>query len=177
MSLITELKTLAYPDYRLLEIRDSDTIVTDDEAADASRTRVVVGSGPHIYISSLQRDIDVQVTIRIWDSPQEPPTDVEGHTQVSFESPTGLISVDQLTMGSAAFMALPCPGVYEGHAAWTNRQATSDYVDECMDRSLEEDWDSIQTRQAWNECPVLEEYTIDLWHQGRFKVNAGKIGP
>ncbi|MGW7344962.1 hypothetical protein [Streptomyces sp. NPDC054854] len=161
--LIAELETLACPAYRLLEIRDSDAIVADDEAGVASRTRVVVGSGPHIYISSLQRDIYVQVVIRIWDSPQDPRTDGEGHTPLSFESPTGLISVDELTRGSAASMALP-PGVYEGHAAWNNRQATSDYFDECMDRSLEEDWNSIQLRQAFNECPVLEEYTIALWH-------------
>ncbi|MEU9030717.1 hypothetical protein AB0D46_24995 [Streptomyces sp. NPDC048383] len=164
MSLITELKTLAYPDYRLLEIRDSDAIDRDDEAAHASRTRVVVGSGPHIYITSLQREIYVQVIIRIWDSPQAPPTDAEGLNQVSFESPTGLISVDELTKGSAASMTLPRPGVYEGHAAWNNRQATSDYFDACMARAVEEEWNAVRIGQACKECPVLEEYAIDLWH-------------
>ncbi|MEU6314707.1 hypothetical protein [Streptomyces sp. NPDC047014] len=163
MSLLTEFKVLAIPDYRLVEIRDSDASLSDAKMVETAKVRVVASGGSQICIHSLQRDIDVQVTIRIWDSPQEPPHGVEGYTQVALESPTGVIGVDALITGDAC-MSLPFPGSYEGHAAWINRQATADYVDECIARAAEEEWTAVRIGQAHKECPVLEQYCLDLWH-------------
>lgn len=165
MSLIVEFKVLGIPEYCLAEIRDSNSSLSGAAMIQAARSSVVASNGPRICIHSLQRDIDVQITIRVWGGPQEVPKGAEGHAQVTFQSLTGEIGVDVLT-DEVAHMTLPARGSYEGHAAWVHRQATSDYWDECISRSVEEDWSSVRIGQARKECPVLEEYTIDLWHVG-----------
>lgn len=84
MSLITEYTTTARPDRRTVEVYDSEAYLGDDEALQQSRTQVVAGNGYHLYLHSLQPDIEVQVTIRVWDTPQQPLEDAEGTVPVSW---------------------------------------------------------------------------------------------
>ncbi|MDX3643488.1 hypothetical protein [Streptomyces sp. MB09-02B] len=112
MALITEYHTTASPNYSLVEVYDSDAYLDDDDAANRSRTEVVAGNGYHLYLRSLQPDIRVKVAIRIWDSPQEPPGESEGIATVTLESETGVLVINQITMGPAGEMTLPQPGVY-----------------------------------------------------------------
>ncbi|GAA3122902.1 hypothetical protein GCM10020254_82510 [Streptomyces goshikiensis] len=72
MSLITEYSITARPDRRIVEVYDADAYLGDDEALQQSRTQVVAGNGYHLYLHSLQPDIEVQVTIRVWDTPRSP---------------------------------------------------------------------------------------------------------
>ncbi|MFD9374612.1 hypothetical protein ACFWBH_03565 [Streptomyces sp. NPDC059999] len=163
MPLITEYSTSAYPDRGIVEVYDSDAYLGDDEALARSRTQVVAGDGYHLFLHSLQTDIEVEVTLRIWDSPQEVLQDTEGTVPVSLESETGQLVVNQLTFGPAGVMDLPRPGVYEGHATWSGRQATADYYDTCRQRSVQEGWSAEQIGAAWKQCPDVERYVLDLW--------------
>ncbi|MFE9046493.1 hypothetical protein ACFYOG_37145 [Streptomyces sp. NPDC007818] len=163
MSLIAEYSTNARPSYRLVEVYDSDAYLGDDESLQRSRTQVIAGNGYHLYLQTSQPDIEVQVTIRIWDSSQSPPEDVEGTVPVSLESETGQLVVNELTFGPAGVMDLPRPGVYDGHAAWSGREATAAYYNVCIQRGAEERWDAEQIGAAWKRCPTTEQYTLDLW--------------
>jgi hypothetical protein len=58
-------------------------------------------------------------------------------------------------------VVLPRPGVYEGHAWWTNRQAAGDYYDTTLAQLPDDAPDSWLT-EAWNDCPVTERYVLDL---------------
>jgi hypothetical protein len=164
VTLITEYSIHARPDRRIVEVYDADAYLGDDEALAVSRSQVAAGNGYHLYLHSLQPDIDVHVTIRVWDTPQEPPKNAEGTTPVSLESETGTLVINQFTLGPAGEMTLPHPGVYEGHAWWDGRQATADYYNQCGHRRATEQWDSRQLRQAWRQCPVQERYVLDLWY-------------
>ncbi|MFD9722571.1 hypothetical protein [Streptomyces sp. NPDC059072] len=163
MPLIAEYSTMAQPDRGIVEVYDSDAYLGDDDALMESRTRVVAGNGYHLYLHSLQPDIEVRVTLRIWDTPQQPPAQAEGSTAVSLESETGLLVVNQLPYGPAGEMNLPRPGVYEGHAAWTGRTATAAYHATTIRRAAEEQWSPERIGESWGQCPAAEQYTIDLW--------------
>ncbi|MEU9279213.1 hypothetical protein AB0D87_15515 [Streptomyces sp. NPDC048342] len=52
---------------------------------------------------------------------------------------TGVLVVNQLTLGPAGEMPLPLPGVYEGYAWWAGRAAASAYYDDIPGR-IDEDW-------------------------------------
>lgn len=116
MALITEYRTPARPNYRLVEVYDADAYLTDSAAVDLAHQHVVGGNGYHLYLYlySLQPDVTVEVAIRVWDAPRQPPTDVEGTLPVTIESETGILVVGQLTLGPAGEMTLPRPGVFEG---------------------------------------------------------------
>ncbi|MEV6763855.1 hypothetical protein AB0N16_25110 [Streptomyces sp. NPDC051105] len=129
MALLAEYSCKATPARRVVEVYDADAYLSDDEAMAAAHRQVVAGNGYHLYIRSLQPDIGVEVTIRVWDTPPAPPADVEGQVPVSIESETGILVVNQLEYGPAGEMTLPRPGVYEGHAWWEGRQATADYYE------------------------------------------------
>ncbi|MFG2987207.1 hypothetical protein ACGFYQ_39235 [Streptomyces sp. NPDC048258] len=163
MPLIAEYSTAAQPDRRIVEVYDSDAYIGDDEALKQSRTQVVAGNGYHLYLHSLQPDIEVDVVIRIWDAPQQPPTEAEGTTAVSLESETGLLVVNQLTYGPAGEMTLPRPGVYEGHVAWNGRDATAAYYETTLRRAAEEQWCPERIGASWKQCPDAEQYILDLW--------------
>ncbi|MFC3346829.1 hypothetical protein ACFOOM_05115 [Streptomyces echinoruber] len=120
-ALLAEHHVTATPGRRVLEVYDADAHLGDEAALDAAETQVVAGNGYHLYLLSLQPDMKVQVTIRIWDTPPPPPAEAEGHTRVSLESETGILVVGQLDRGPADEITLPRPGVYEGHAWWQNR--------------------------------------------------------
>ncbi|WP_235458906.1 hypothetical protein [Streptomyces olivochromogenes] len=122
---------------------------------------MVAGDGYHLYLRSLQPDIDVEVTIRIWDTPPSVPAEAEGHVDISIESETGILVVNQLALGPAGDMTLPRPGVYEGHAWWVNRQAAADYYDSTLDQLTSETPDGWLI-EAWDNCPVTERYVLDL---------------
>ncbi|PJE94481.1 hypothetical protein CUT44_30165 [Streptomyces carminius] len=164
MPLITEYSVKARPDRRVVEVYDEDAHLGDGDALDAAETQVVAGNGYHLYLLSLQPDIEVEVAIRIWDGPREPPPEAEGDAPVSLESETGTLVVGQFTFGPAGEMSLPRPGVYEGCAWWTGRQATADYYDECIRRGVDENWDADRIGRSWRECPVQERYVLDLWY-------------
>ncbi|MEU9005374.1 hypothetical protein [Streptomyces sp. NPDC048551] len=163
MSLITEYSTKARPDRRIVEVYDADAYLSDSEALQRSRTQVIAGNGYHLYLHSLQPDIEVQVTIRVWDTPQKLPENAEGTVPVSLESETGQLVVNQLTFGPAGMMDLPRPGVYDGHAAWSGREATAAYYNACLQRAVNEQWDAEQIGAAWKQCSTGEQYTLDLW--------------
>ncbi|WFB09228.1 hypothetical protein LRS74_20945 [Streptomyces sp. LX-29] len=163
MALITEYRTPATPDYGAVEIADANTGITDDDALKTARSQVVAGGSQHLYLYSLQREIDVEVVIRIWDAPQPCPADAEGVVSVTLRSDAGALEINQFTYGPAGEMTLPRPGVYEGRASWNGRQETADYCDMCHERSVEEEWDLPRLRQARRQCPVQEQYVIDLW--------------
>ncbi|MGW5611520.1 hypothetical protein ACWEWI_36770 [Streptomyces sp. NPDC003753] len=122
---------------------------------------MVAGNGYHLYLRSLQPDIDVDVTIRIWDAPPAPPADAEGHIDIGIESETGILVINQLSLGPAGEMPLPRPGVYQGHAWWINRQAAADYYNTTLAQLTDDSPDGWLT-QAWNNCPVTERYVLDL---------------
>ncbi|WP_063755778.1 MULTISPECIES: hypothetical protein [unclassified Streptomyces] len=163
MPLITEYSTTARPDRGIVEVYDSDAYLGDDEALQQSMAQVVAGNGCHLYLHSRQPDIDVQVTIRVWDTAQQPPADAEGTVPVSLESETAQLVVNQLTFGPAGMMDLPRPGVYEGHAAWSGRDATAAYYDTCLRRAVDEQWGAERIGAAWKQCSTAEQYTLDLW--------------
>ncbi|MDT0385820.1 hypothetical protein [Streptomyces dubilierae] len=152
MALLAEHHVTATPGRRVLEVYDADAYLGDEAAMDAAETQVVAGNGHHLYLLSLQPDMKVQVTIRIWDTPPAPPADAEGHVDVSLESETGVLVIGQLDRGPAGEIALPRPGVYEGNAWWQNRRAAADYYDTTLD----------QLTEAWDSCPVTERYVLDL---------------
>lgn len=163
MALITEYRTPARPNYRLVEVYDADAYLTDSAAVDLAHQHVVGGNGYHLYLYlySLQPDVTVEVAIRVWDAPRQPPTDVEGTLPVTIESETGILVVGQLTLGPAGEMTLPRPGVFEGHASWTGRAATAAYYAETL-RRIDADWTTERIGQAWKQNPVPEQYTLDL---------------
>ncbi|MFH9742602.1 hypothetical protein ACH4MA_33540 [Streptomyces roseolus] len=163
MSLITEYSINARPDRQLVEVYDSDAYLGSDEAYYRSKTQVVAGDGYHFYLQCGQPDIAVQVVIRVWDTPQKPPEDAEGTVPFSLESETGRLVINQLTFGPAGEMVLPRPGVYDGHAAWSGREAVAAYYNACIQRGVEEQWDAEQIGAAWRQCPTTERYILDLW--------------
>lgn len=101
MPLIAEYSTTARPDRGIVQVYDADAYLGDDETLARSRTEVVAGNGYHLYLHSLQADIEVQVTIKVWDGPQKPPEDIEGTVALTLESETGQLVVNQLTYGPA----------------------------------------------------------------------------
>ncbi|MGV9562976.1 hypothetical protein [Streptomyces sp. NPDC003480] len=162
MALLAEYSCKATPGRRVVEVYDADAYLGDDDAMKAARTQVVAGNGYHLYLRSLQPDIDVDITIRIWDTPlPSPPADAEGHIPVSIESETGILVINQLGLGPAGETNLPRPGVYKGHAWWTNRQATADYYDTTLGQLTDDTPDGWLT-DAWRDCPVTERYVLDL---------------
>ncbi|MEU3519700.1 hypothetical protein ABZ770_31225 [Streptomyces sp. NPDC006654] len=161
MAFLTEYTVTASPDRRIVEVYDADAYLGDGAALKAAEVQVVAGNGYHLYLLSGQPDIDVKVTVRIWDTPPEPPAEAEGHTPVTIESETGILVVNQLTLGPAGEMTLPRPGVYEGYAWWAGREAASAYYDEIL-TSITDDWTPEQIRQAWNECSADERYVLEL---------------
>ncbi|WP_327416409.1 hypothetical protein [Streptomyces sp. NBC_01233] len=163
MPLIAEYSTTARPDRGIVQVYDADAYLGDDETLARSRTEVVAGNGYHLYLHSLQADIEVQVTIKVWDGPQKPPEDIEGTVALTLESETGQLVVNQLTYGPAGVMELPRPGVYDGQATWSGRDAMAAYCDTSHRRSVEEEWSPERLRAAWQQCPATEQYTLDLW--------------
>ncbi|MDG5801568.1 hypothetical protein P9869_02610 [Streptomyces ossamyceticus] len=161
MALLVEYSCKATPARRVVEVYDADAYLSDDGAMAAARRQVVAGNGYHLYIRSLQPDIDVEVAIRVWDTPPGPPADAEGHVPVSIESETGVLVVNQLEYGPAGEMTLPRPGVYEGQAWWSGRQATADYYEKSLDHPTDDTFED-HLAQAWNNCPVTERYVLDL---------------
>ncbi|MGW2939749.1 hypothetical protein ACWDA7_50735 [Streptomyces sp. NPDC001156] len=161
MALLAEHNVTAIPGRRVVEIYDADAYLGDEAALDAAEQQVIAGNGYQLYILSLQPDIPVQVTLRVWDTPPAPPADAEAHIGVSIESETGILVIGQLDRGPAAEITLPRPGVYEGHAWWTNRQATADYYNTTLDQ-LTDDSPDDWLIQAWNNCPTTERYVLDL---------------
>ncbi|MDX2699253.1 hypothetical protein [Streptomyces ipomoeae] len=162
MVLLAEHNVTATPGRCVLEVYDADAYLGDEEALDAANRQVVAGNGYHLYLLSLQPDMDVQVTIRIWDTPPAPPAEAEGHVAITIESETGTLVIGQLDRGPAGDdVTLPRPGVYEGHAWWENRQAAADYYDTTLDQ-LTDDSSDGQLLEAWNNCPVTERYVLDL---------------
>jgi hypothetical protein len=75
MTLLAEYNVSATPGRCIVEVYDADAFLGDEAALDAAEVQVVAGNGYHLYLLSLQTDIDVQVTIRIWDTPPPPPAD------------------------------------------------------------------------------------------------------
>ncbi|MGW5211471.1 hypothetical protein ACWEQO_09720 [Streptomyces sp. NPDC004051] len=161
MVLLAEHNATATPGRCVVEVYDADAYIGDEAALDAAEVQVVAGNGYHLYLLSLQPDIDVQVTIRIWDTPPAPPADAEGHVDISIESETGILVISQLDRGPADEMFLPRPGVYEGHAWWENRQATADYYARTLNHPTDDTFEDHLT-QAWNNPPVTERYVLDL---------------
>ncbi|WP_037622834.1 hypothetical protein [Streptomyces aureus] len=162
MALLAEHNVTATPGRRVLEVYDADAFLGDGAALKAAEVQVVAGNGYHLYLLSLQPDMPVQITIRIWDSPPEPPADAEGHGAISLESETGILVIGQLDRGPAPYdVVLPRPGVYEGHAWWTNRRAAGDYYDTTL-AQLPDDAPDTWLTEAWNNCPVTERYVLDL---------------
>ncbi|MFJ3880779.1 hypothetical protein ACIPW5_25395 [Streptomyces sp. NPDC090077] len=163
MALITHYSTTARPDRGIIQVYDSDAYIGDDETLQNSRTQVVAGNGYHLYLHSLQPDIPVEIVIRIWDTPQQPPEDAEGVTAVTLEVATGLLVVNQLSYGPAGEVSLPQPGVYGGHVAWKGRQETAAYYGSTIRRAAEEQWTPEQIGSSWGECSAAEQYAFDLW--------------
>ncbi|MER5969750.1 hypothetical protein ABT112_08445 [Streptomyces sp. NPDC002055] len=161
MALLAEYSVNATLGRHIVEVYDADAHLGDETAMDAAEQQVVAGNGYHLYLYSLQLDIDAQINIRIWDAPRQPPIDSEGAVQVVIESETGILVVNQLSIGPAGQMSLPRPGVYEGHAWWSGRQATADYYHDTLDHLAEDSPDGVLQR-AWRSSPTAERYVLDL---------------
>lgn len=163
MALIAEYRTTAWPDRGIVEVYDANAYEADREAAVRARAEVVAGNGYHLYLHTLQPDLRVEVAIRIWDGPQDPPADAEGRTSISLKSETGDLVVNQLTLGPAGMTRLPRAGVYAGHAWWTGRQAASDYHDRNIRGGVRQPMTTQEVGRAREQSPVTEQYTVDLW--------------
>ena len=161
MTLLAEHNVTAIPGRRVLEVYDADACLGDEAALDAAEIQVVAGNGYHLYLLSLQPDMRVRMTIRIWDTPPAPPAEAEGHIDVSLESETGILVIGQLDRGPAAEITLPRPGVYEGHAWWQGRRAAADYYNTTLGRLTDGSPEGRLT-EAWDNCPVAERYVLDL---------------
>ncbi|MEV5959658.1 hypothetical protein AB0M11_38975 [Streptomyces sp. NPDC051987] len=161
MGLLVEYSCKATPGRRVVEVYDADAYLGDGEAMAAARRQVVAGNGYRLYILSLQPAIDVEVTIRVWETPPAPPVDAEGQVPVSIESETGILVVNQLEYGPAGEMALPRPGVYEGYTWWEGRRATGDHYERSLDHPTDDTFED-HLAHAWNTCPVTERYVLDL---------------
>ncbi|MFI9568840.1 hypothetical protein [Streptomyces rishiriensis] len=161
MALLAEHNISATPGRCIVEVYDADAFLGDEAALDAAEVQVVAGNGYHLYLLSLQPDIDVRVTIRIWDTAPTPPASAEGHVAVDLESETGILVIGQLDRGPAGEITLPRPGVYQGHAWWENRQATADYYWTTLDHPTDDTFADHRT-QAWKNCSVTERYVLDL---------------
>ncbi|MFD3956809.1 MULTISPECIES: hypothetical protein [Streptomyces] len=161
MQPIAEYNFSAHPDRCSVEIYDADAYLADEAAMKASRQQVVAGNGYHLYVHSLQSDIQVGVRIRIWPMARDIPGQAEGFTPVSLESETGILVIGQLTLGPAGEMELPRAGLYEGIASWTGREAVAAYHDDIL-RQIDDDWGVEEISRAWRECPFTEEYVLDL---------------
>ncbi|XIE81582.1 hypothetical protein AB6O49_34350 [Streptomyces sp. SBR177] len=143
---------------------DAEAYLGDDQAMDAARHQVVAGNGSHLYLRTLQPDIRVYVTIRLWDNPPPPPADAEGDAPLTLDSQTGILVVNQLTLGPTGEMTLPQPGLYEGTAWWSGRQSTADYYNLIL-QSIDDTWTPDRVTQAWAGCPTQERYVLDLSHK------------
>ncbi|MFF9405805.1 hypothetical protein ACF1B0_09750 [Streptomyces anandii] len=161
MALLAEHSVTASPERRVVEVYDADAYLGDEATMAAAEAQVVAGNGHHLYLLSLQADIEVRVTVRLWDAPPEPPAEAEGHVPVSIDSVTGILVVNQLALGPAGEMTLPRPGVYEGYAWWAGRAAASAYHDDIL-RRIDETWTPELILQAWDRCPADERYVLDL---------------
>ncbi|MEU1128383.1 hypothetical protein ABZ383_00710 [Streptomyces sp. NPDC005900] len=161
MALLADYSVAATPGRGVLEVYDADAYLGDSAAIDAAEQQVVAGNGYHLYLLNLQPAIEVQVTVRIWDTVPEVPAEAEGHVPVSIESETGILVVNQLEFGPAGEMSLPRPGVYEGHTWWSGRQAAADHYGSYLDQDTE-DWTFEQTRSYLTQCPAHERYVLDL---------------
>ncbi|GGU93221.1 hypothetical protein GCM10010260_30100 [Streptomyces filipinensis] len=161
MVLLAEHDITATPGRCVVEVYDADAYLGDEAALDAAETQVVAGNGYHLYLLSLQPDMTVQVTIRIWDSPPTPPANAEGHTAITLESETGTLVIGQLDRGPADEITLPRPGVYEGHAWWEGRTAAADYYGTTLDQLSDDSSEDILL-DAWDNNPVIERYVLDL---------------
>ncbi len=108
MGLIAEYSVDATPGNRFTGINDADAYLDDAAAMDAARQQVVDGNGYHLYLHSLQADIPVRITIRIWDAPPPcPPPDAEGSTTVTIESATGAAVHSATSSGPTAGRCRP----------------------------------------------------------------------
>ncbi len=165
MALLTDQSVTATPGRGVLEVYDAEAYLGDSAALDAAEQQVVAGNGYHLYLLSLQPAIPAHITIRIWDTVPEARTDAEGHIPVSIESVTGILVVSQLEFGPAGEIPLPRPGVYEGRAWWSDRQAAADYYNSYLEQDIE-DWTSEQTRDYLTQCPAKERYVLDLAYTG-----------
>jgi hypothetical protein len=161
MQPVAEYSVTARPDHHIVEVYDADACLGDGQAMEASQHQVVAGNGYHVYIHTLQPDIRAHITIRLWDTPPSPPAHAEGHTPITLDSETGILVINQLTLGPAGETMLPQPGVYNGTAWWTSRQAAADYYNLTLQRT-EDDWSPERVRQAWADCPTPEHYVLDL---------------
>ncbi|MFE7133411.1 hypothetical protein ACFVIM_21400 [Streptomyces sp. NPDC057638] len=163
MEPLTEYNVQARPDRCVVEVYDADAYLDDAEAMRAAEVQVVAGNGYHLYLKSLQPDIRVAVTIRIWDRPQRPPADAEGSTPIDLESVTGTLVVNQLSLGPAGTMELPRPGVYAGHAWWINRESNLKRYETALFGPTE-DASAVDTlSQALAESAGHEQYVLDLY--------------
>lgn len=161
MALLADYSVAATPGRRVLEVYDADAYLSDPAAMDAAELQVVAGNGYHLYLISLQSAIPAHISIRIWDTAPAVPADAEGHVPISIESETGTLVINQLEFGPAGEITLPRPGIYEGHAWWSGRQAAADYYDSYLEQDIE-DWTSEQTRNYLAGCPAQERYVLEL---------------
>ncbi|MEV7684312.1 hypothetical protein [Streptomyces bungoensis] len=165
MALLAEHSITATPGRCVVEVYDADAYVGDQAALDAAETQVVAGNGYHLYLLSLQPDMHVQVTVRIWDSAPTPPANAEGRVAVTLESETGTLVVGQLDRGPAGEIKLPRPGIYEGYAWWEGRTASAEYYATTLDQ-LSDDSPEDALLEAWENNPVTERYVLDLTYIG-----------
>ncbi|MFI2210375.1 hypothetical protein [Streptomyces sp. NPDC020141] len=162
MEPLTEYRVQARPDRRVVEVYDADAYLGDMEAMRVAEVQVVAGNGYHLYLKSLQPDIRVAVSIRVWAEPQNPPSHAEGSVPVDLESVTGTLVVNQLTFGPAGEMELPRPGVYAGHAWWVNRESTLKRYETALARLAGGDTPDGALSQAFAESAGHEQYVLDL---------------
>ncbi|MGX2997362.1 hypothetical protein JNUCC64_24375 [Streptomyces sp. JNUCC 64] len=168
---LNEYRVRATPDRRVLQVYDSDAYTAEDAAWDEAKEKVVGGDGGHLVILSLQSAIPVTVTVRLWDTPPEPPAGAEGRAPVRLDSPTGVLVVNELTRGPAGTVELPAPGLYQGHAWWSGRRAAGEYHDTILEEFDEEEDPYTDLLAAWRACPVEERYVLDL---ARTQTNASR---
>ncbi|GAA1918879.1 hypothetical protein [Streptantibioticus ferralitis] len=166
MEPIAQFRTAALPDRGVIQIYDADAYLGDSSALDEAEAKVVAGNGYHLYILSLQPAVEVEVVIRVWEAAQDPIKEAEGCVPVTLESETGVLVVNQFTLGPAGTMDLPKPGVYDGHVSWTAREAVGAYYGSTIAQGADEEWGPDQFGEAWQRCPVTERYILDLWFVG-----------
>ncbi|MFG2918934.1 hypothetical protein ACGF0D_39390 [Kitasatospora sp. NPDC048298] len=167
MPILFEFRAEARPDHGLIEVYDSDSYLTDSEAARQTRDTVVAGTGTQIYLRSLQGIAPAEVLVRVWDGPA--PADsswlAEGERPAVLDSATGEVVIRAFAPDIAGHFQLPRPGIYEGRVSWKGRhEAAAQETSLHAELRTTQQHSQADTDAVWAaHQKVLETYRIDLW--------------
>jgi hypothetical protein len=169
-----EVSGLARAAYGVLEIRDIDADVSDDDAMLRAGETIAASGGYHVYLRSAQQGLDVRITVRLsepstpvgspGEAPATPPEGWDGERRhLPLELESGHLVVMQLTLGPALEWDVPGGGGrFSVDVRYRNRELAADRYSALSTRMVEEDWPIDRALQEAQAYAGLEEYQLDL---------------